>query len=86
MTTAPEPPSTDAGADTGAGAEAPAHTPPGYACSDCVTPTPAVEVHVLSGPLVVAYCAQCAPSWRPFAHMVTDVTMAHTLGLRVTAQ
>lgn len=55
---------------------------PSVECSDCVTPTPAVEVHALGDGMFAAYCIRCANVWRRYAHIAYSPHMAHLFGWR----
>lgn len=59
----------------------PTPAPHGYLCSDCIAPTPALEVHMLGDGTAVAYCARCAPTWRQYAHVVLSADLAHGMGI-----
>jgi hypothetical protein len=53
-------------------------------CSDCITPTPAVEVHALGGDDYTAYCRRCADTHRRYAVATYPVADALSRGIQVT--
>jgi hypothetical protein len=55
-----------------------------YTCSDCVTPTPATEVHILDNVDACAYCPDCARTFRAVAEHVLPAQVAHRFGVVVT--